>query len=127
MRDKYRDEPWYGLAEQFADEWDQTSFDPDYPTEPLSHFEPMVRPVFATPRSFDGAHATPPLAAPSHNRTRSARAELIATCTTRPGTTSRPRYPDVKLSPVVGLICAYEEEDNIGAVLEAMPACGASR
>jgi glycosyltransferase involved in cell wall biosynthesis len=36
------------------------------------------------------------------------------------------RYPDVKLSPVVGLICAYEEEDNIGAVLDAMPteACG---
>jgi hypothetical protein len=38
----------------------------------------------------------------------------------------RQRYPDVKLSPVVGLICAYEEEDNIGAVLAAMPteACG---
>ncbi len=36
------------------------------------------------------------------------------------------RYPDLKLSPVVGLICAYEEEDNIGAVLAAMPteACG---
>jgi glycosyltransferase involved in cell wall biosynthesis len=36
------------------------------------------------------------------------------------------RYPDVKLSPVVGLICAYEEESNIGAVLAAMPttACG---
>jgi glycosyltransferase involved in cell wall biosynthesis len=36
------------------------------------------------------------------------------------------RYRDVKLSPVVGLICAYEEEDNIGAVLAAMPteACG---
>jgi glycosyltransferase involved in cell wall biosynthesis len=35
-------------------------------------------------------------------------------------------YPEVKLSPVVGLICAYEEEDNIGAVLDAMPteACG---
>lgn len=32
------------------------------------------------------------------------------------------RYPDVKLSPVVGLICAFEEEDNIGAVLDAMPA-----
>ena len=32
----------------------------------------------------------------------------------------------MKLSPVVGLICAYEEEDNIGAVLTAMPteACG---
>ena len=31
------------------------------------------------------------------------------------------RYPDLKLSPVVGLICAFEEEDNIGAVLAAMP------
>ncbi len=36
------------------------------------------------------------------------------------------RYPDLKASPVVGLICAFEEEDNIGAVLAAMPAeaCG---
>ena len=31
------------------------------------------------------------------------------------------RHPDVKLSPAVGLICAYEEEANIGAVLAAMP------
>jgi glycosyltransferase involved in cell wall biosynthesis len=36
------------------------------------------------------------------------------------------RYPDLKLSPVVALVCAYEEEANIGAVLAAMPAeaCG---
>ncbi len=36
------------------------------------------------------------------------------------------RHPDVKLAPAVGLICAYDEEDNIGAVLAAMPteACG---
>jgi glycosyltransferase involved in cell wall biosynthesis len=36
------------------------------------------------------------------------------------------RYPDLKFSPAVGLICAFEEEDNIGAVLAAMPteACG---
>jgi len=35
-------------------------------------------------------------------------------------------HPDVELSPVVGLICAYEEEANVGAVLAAMPteACG---
>ena len=51
-RDQYRGAPWYGLAERFADEWDQTSFDPDYPTKPLSHFEPLVRKVFATPRSL---------------------------------------------------------------------------
>jgi glycosyltransferase involved in cell wall biosynthesis len=30
-------------------------------------------------------------------------------------------YPDLKLAPVVGLICAFEEEQNIGAVLAAMP------
>jgi glycosyltransferase involved in cell wall biosynthesis len=36
------------------------------------------------------------------------------------------RHPDLKLSPVVALICAYEEEGNIGAVLAAVPqeACG---
>ncbi len=49
-RQQYDGEPWYDLAQQFADEWDQTSFDPAYPTKPLSHFEPMVRRVFATPR-----------------------------------------------------------------------------
>ncbi|HVA10048.1 MAG TPA: HD domain-containing protein [Acidimicrobiales bacterium] len=49
-RDKYVGAPWYALAEQFADEWDQTSFDPAYPTKPLSHFEPMVREVFGSLR-----------------------------------------------------------------------------
>jgi len=49
-RARYRHEPWYGLAEQFADEWDQKSFDPEYPTLSLEHFEPMVREVFAAPR-----------------------------------------------------------------------------
>ena len=49
LRDRYRDEPWYDLAEQFADEWDQKSFDPDFPTETLAHFEPKVRAVFANP------------------------------------------------------------------------------
>jgi predicted HD phosphohydrolase len=46
-RQRYADEPWYGLAERFCDEWDQTSFDPDYPTLPLEHFEPLLRQVFA--------------------------------------------------------------------------------
>ncbi|HVB92625.1 MAG TPA: glycosyltransferase family 2 protein [Acidimicrobiales bacterium] len=36
------------------------------------------------------------------------------------------RYPGLKFSPVVGLICAYQEEENIGDVLANMPgtACG---
>jgi predicted HD phosphohydrolase len=51
-RDQYRAEPWYELAERFADDWDQTSFDPDYPTLPLEHFEPMVRQVFGHSHIF---------------------------------------------------------------------------
>jgi glycosyltransferase involved in cell wall biosynthesis len=36
------------------------------------------------------------------------------------------RHPDLALTPVVALICAYEEEDNLGAVLAKLPAkaCG---
>ncbi len=36
------------------------------------------------------------------------------------------RYPDLKLAPVVGLVCAYEEEANIGDVLRRVPTevCG---
>jgi len=49
-RDEYREEPWFDLAEQFADEWDQIAFDPDYDTLPLEHFEPRVRSTFASVR-----------------------------------------------------------------------------
>ena len=52
-REKHRDqldaETW-GLCERFADDWDQTSFDPSYDTLPLEHFEPLVRKVFAAAR-----------------------------------------------------------------------------
>jgi predicted HD phosphohydrolase len=47
-RDQYEGAPWFDLAAQFADEWDQTAFDPDYATLPLEHFEPLVRERFAT-------------------------------------------------------------------------------
>ncbi|MET0287714.1 MAG: HD domain-containing protein [Polyangiales bacterium] len=42
LRDKYRAEPWFALAEQFTDEWDQAAFDPAYPVLPLEEFEPLV-------------------------------------------------------------------------------------
>jgi len=48
---RYAGAPWFELACRFADEWDQTSFDPDYNTLPLEHFEDRLRRVFATPRS----------------------------------------------------------------------------
>jgi predicted HD phosphohydrolase len=49
-REKYRGESWFALTEQFADEWDQIAFDPDYDTLPLEHFEPLVREKFASGR-----------------------------------------------------------------------------
>lgn len=49
-RAQYEGEPWYDLAREFADDWDQTAFDPDYDTLPLEHFEPLVREITAVPR-----------------------------------------------------------------------------
>jgi predicted HD phosphohydrolase len=51
-REKYRGQPWFDLAARFADDWDQISFDPDYDTEALEHFEPLVNEIFARPHSF---------------------------------------------------------------------------
>lgn len=51
-RDQYEGADWYQLAAQFADDWDQVAFDPDGEYFPLEHFEPMVREVFARPRSM---------------------------------------------------------------------------
>lgn len=45
-RDRYRDHRWAGLCESFCHRWDQSSFDPDYPTDPLAAFEDDVREVF---------------------------------------------------------------------------------
>ncbi len=47
MRDRFKDESWFGLCEQFTDEWDQQAFDPDYDTRPLEHFEPLIRSITA--------------------------------------------------------------------------------
>ena len=48
-RDKFRDHPWYQACKDFCANWDQCSFDPDYPSEPLSTFEPLLRRVFTRP------------------------------------------------------------------------------
>jgi predicted HD phosphohydrolase len=47
-REQYRGEPWFELTATFADTYDQNSFDPDYDTLPLEHFEDRVRTVFGT-------------------------------------------------------------------------------
>ena len=58
-RERYRGHKWFDDAEQFCRDWDQLSFDPDYPTLPLSHFKGRVRAIFSRP-AFDPEimHAT---------------------------------------------------------------------
>lgn len=52
LRAAYRDHPHYESCVRFCERWDQASFDPDYPTQPLAHFEPRVRRIFSRP-AFD--------------------------------------------------------------------------
>ena len=49
-RELYKDHPFYQDYVDFCEKWDQTSFDPDYPTQPLEYFEPMVRKVLTAPK-----------------------------------------------------------------------------
>lgn len=46
-REQYRDNAFFDDCAQFCERWDQSSFDPDYESLPLSFFRPMVRQVFA--------------------------------------------------------------------------------
>ena len=50
MRDQFRDHPHYAACEEFCAKYDQAAFDPDYQSEPLDFFEPMVRRVMAAPK-----------------------------------------------------------------------------
>jgi predicted HD phosphohydrolase len=52
LRRNHVGKSYFELAQRFADDWDQTSFDPQFTSRPLEHFEPMVRRVFSKPRSI---------------------------------------------------------------------------
>ena len=49
IRDNFKDHQFYQVCVDFCAQWDQCSFDPDYDTLPLEHFEPMVRRVIKEP------------------------------------------------------------------------------
>ncbi|HCD19952.1 MAG TPA: peptidase [Alphaproteobacteria bacterium] len=57
-RERYRGHKWFDSCERFCRDWDQMAFDPDYVSQPLSHFEPMLREVF-TRTPFDPSIITP--------------------------------------------------------------------
>jgi predicted HD phosphohydrolase len=43
VRERHRGHQWFDLTAEFCEEFDQRSFDPDFPTSPIEHFEPLVR------------------------------------------------------------------------------------
>ncbi len=53
-RDRYRDHPCFDSCAAFCERWDQSSFDPDYNSLALDHFEPMVREVFGR-KAYDAS------------------------------------------------------------------------
>jgi predicted HD phosphohydrolase len=53
-RDMYRDHAWYQDAVDFCHNYDQNCFDPDYDSEPLEFFKPILRSVMSQP-SFNDA------------------------------------------------------------------------
>ena len=48
-REIYRGHKWFDNCEKFCGHWDQMSFDPDYTSYPLTHFEPMIQEIFSRP------------------------------------------------------------------------------
>jgi predicted HD phosphohydrolase len=60
-RDKFIGHPWYAACKDFCAKWDQCSFDPDYPTEPLASFEPLLREIFTRP-AHDPRYSSAPAA-----------------------------------------------------------------
>lgn len=57
-RERFRGDLHFDACAAFCERWDQASFDPDYPTEPLAAFEPLVREVFSR-KAYDPAVLRP--------------------------------------------------------------------
>ena len=47
MRERLRGHPWFDACAAFCQRWDQSSFDPTYPSKPLEFFEPYVQRIFS--------------------------------------------------------------------------------
>jgi predicted HD phosphohydrolase len=46
-RERLRGHRWFGACAHFCERYDQASFDPAFPTLPLSAFEPLLRQIFS--------------------------------------------------------------------------------
>ena len=47
LRENYRNHKWFETCDKFCRDWDQMSFDPDYPTKSLDYFKPMIQELFS--------------------------------------------------------------------------------
>ena len=56
-REQFRDHPHYEACKEFCEKYDQAAFYPEYESESLEFFEPMVRRVMARPLSSPYAKA----------------------------------------------------------------------
>ncbi|MHB1535015.1 MAG: HD domain-containing protein [Acidimicrobiales bacterium] len=59
-RDAYRDSPYFDLTAEFCAKYDEVAFDDAYRSEPLEHFEPLVRALLgpqAAPQAAPHAEA----------------------------------------------------------------------
>ena len=45
-REQFRGHPAYEMTVDFCHKYDQTAFDPDYTSAPLSHYEPLIQKFF---------------------------------------------------------------------------------
>jgi len=52
-RDKFKEHRWYQDAIDFCQDYDQNCFDPDYDSESLEFFEPLLRKLVAAPKQHD--------------------------------------------------------------------------
>jgi predicted HD phosphohydrolase len=52
-RDRFKQHQWYQDAVDFCHRYDQNCFDPEYQSESLEFFEPMLRKLVASPRLDD--------------------------------------------------------------------------
>jgi predicted HD phosphohydrolase len=48
QRDRYAGQSFHPDAVRLADDWDRVSYEPDYPSLPLSDFEPLIRARFTS-------------------------------------------------------------------------------
>ncbi|MBT8435293.1 MAG: HD domain-containing protein [Gammaproteobacteria bacterium] len=52
-REMFKDNAWYQDAIDFCHDYDQNCFDPDYDSEPLEFFDPILRRVLSKPKVND--------------------------------------------------------------------------